>query len=229
VAITYVINSVTLGNGSGDPITSGSLTLAVDDIITAACVTEDNAGSGTLSIANSGSALSWNQIVITNTNSNAKVATWWAKSPDTTSRTVTVTPSAPNQIAKKLDCIVHTGAHTTNPVPVGNVFSGTGATDVSQSITPTASGSALWMFAGDWNATNTFAAIADCTLFGPHHSGGHYTGTAVRPSTQPRTDAAAFTIGETDTAGKIAWVAFEVQAAAVADAPEMGRRIYILP
>jgi len=85
------------------------------------------------------------------------------------------------------------------------------------------------MFAGDWNATNTFAAIADCTLFGPHHSGGHYTGTAVRPSTQPRTDAAAFTIGETDTAGKIAWVAFEVQAAAVADAPEMGRRIYILP
>lgn len=40
------------------------------------------------------------------------------------------------------------------------------------------------------------------------------TNCIIRPTTQPRTDANAFTLGETDTSGDIAYVIWEVQAAA---------------
>ena len=214
MAITYTSDNVDRAHGSGFfDITSGSLSIAVDDIILALWAVEDNTNVGVVSISNSGTALTWNLIAQTNTGSNCKVSAWWAISAHNENRTVTVNHTLDNTKATKLCCHVLTGAHLTNPVPPGNVFSGTGATDVSQSITPTASGSALWMAAADWAATNTFAAIANCTLDSTTHAGGFYTATVIRPTTQPRTDANAFTIGETDTAGTIAWIAFEVQAA----------------
>ena len=218
MAITYVVNSVTVGTGSSNSITSGSLSLAVDDIIVASYANEDwGASSGSATIANSGSALSWTVIKASEVSGNCSVKAWWAKSPDTTARTVTC--SVINSIASKLDCVVHTGAHTTNPCPSGNAFSGSGGTDISQSITPTASGSALWFAGGDWGATNSFTPIANCTQQSTHHVASGYTGTFIRPTTQPRTDANAFTIGETDTAGTIAWIAFEVQAAGDGSTP----------
>lgn len=227
MAITWTRYSATVTSSEVQATTSPSLTLATGDIIAVAYGHSDNGLAGALSIANSGSALSWNLSAQTNTGSNTKVSVWWALCPDNTARTVTVTSTAGQ--TKRLHCIVHTGAHQTDPLPSGKVYSGTGATDVSQLITPTATGSALWMLAGDWAATNTFAAGANCTLEDSFHDAGQMSLALVRPTTQPRTDAAAFTISETDTAGTIAWIAFEVQAAAVADAPKMGRRIYILP
>jgi hypothetical protein len=69
------------------------------------------------------------------------------------------------------------------------------------------------MVCGDFAATNTFAAAANCTLAtAAFHEAGRFTAVPVRPTTQPRTTAAAFTLGETDTAGTITFVAWEVQA-----------------
>lgn len=214
--ITYTINSATTDNSGGSTaVTSGSLTLAVNDVVVAVWIADDNDVPGTPTISNSGTALTWTQIAMTNTTNNCKVAAWWALVPDSASRTVTVTNGGGSTTTtRRLHSIVHTGAHTTNPVPTGKVFSGAGATDVSQSITPTASGSALWMAAGDWNATNSFAAAASCTLADNFNDAGQMTAALIRPTTQPRTDGAAFTLGETDTSGLITWVAFEVQAAA---------------
>lgn len=214
MAITYAIWSATTDNSAASFVTtSPSLTLATNDIVVAIYGISDSNNAGTPTITNSGSALTWNLIANIGATGNCKVEAWWAKLADNTARTVTVTHTVDTNQTKRLHCIVHTGAHQTDPVPTGKVYSATGATDASQSITPTASGSALWMMAGDWVPTNSFAAIANCTLEDTLHDAGMYTVTLVRPTTQPRTDANAFSIGETDTAGTIAWLAFEVQAA----------------
>jgi hypothetical protein len=215
MAITYTVYSATRDNSAGlFTVVSPSLTLAANDVIVVIFIADDNDAPANITISNSGSALTWNSIASTNTTGNCKVVAWWALSPDSTARTVTVTHDNTTSTTRRLHCIVHTGAHTTNPVPAGKVSSGVGGADVSQAITPTASGSALWMGAGDWNATNSFAAASNCTLADNFHDAGQFTAALIRPTTQPRTDANAFTIGETDTNGKIAWLAFEVQAAA---------------
>ncbi|MGA2404730.1 MAG: hypothetical protein ABSG91_24010 [Syntrophobacteraceae bacterium] len=215
MAITYTSNNVNSGTSAVVSIQSGTLTISTNDIIVAMAVTEDNAYTGTFSIANSGTAMSWTPIAITNTTGNCKVGTWWAKSAGNENRTVTVSWNG-SSVCAMLSCRVHTGADTTNPVPTGNVFSGVGATSKSQAIVPTASGSALWMAVGDWSATNTLAAAANCTQEAFYHDAGVYDGAIERPTTNPRTDGNSFTIGETDTGGTIAWVAFEVQALAAA-------------
>jgi hypothetical protein len=219
MALSFVRYSATVDNSVlVATIDSPTLTLAPNDVIVALIICDDNTGPGSLSIANSGSALSWTNIATTNTNNNCKVAGWWAVCSDSTSRTVTITQGAgTTNVTRQLHCLVHTGALTSDPVPAGNVFSGVGATDVSQSITPTSSGSMLWMTAGDWGQTNSYAAIANCTLEDTFDDTGRMTAVLVRPTTQPRADALAFTIGETDTSGTLAWLAFEVQKAP--DAP----------
>lgn len=215
MAITYSETWTTLGNGVSDSITSGSIDVSDSDgkrVVVAICIVADDLNTD-LTIANSGTALSWTQIQQTDTLSNCRLAAWWAFGDANGNRTITVSHTGGSSKAKSLATIVHTGAHQTTPQPVGNRFSGVGATDVSQAITPTATGSALWMAAGDWNQTNSYAGIANCTIDQTHNLAGEYTSALIRPTTQPRTDAAAFTIGETDTSGLIAWLAFEIQAA----------------
>jgi hypothetical protein len=191
--------------------TSGSTSTAVDDIVVVSYVSEDNAVSGSLSIANTGTALTWNLIAQTNTNNNCKASAWWAKVATAGNITVTVT-CAGNQ-RSNLCVDVYTGAHQTTPVPAGNVFSGNTATSPSQSITPTATGSMIRMLVGDWNANNTFAAIANCTIDNTFHSAGFMTAVFVSPTTQPL-GTGAFTIGVTDTGAQDVWIAYEIQAAA---------------
>jgi hypothetical protein len=214
VAITYTEDWKFAASGASlnSAVTSSALTITAGDVVVAMYVNEDNTHAGTLSISNSGTALSWTAIAITNTASNTKVGAWFAIAAETENRTVTVVGSGGNFGSASLASIVHTDAHQTNPVPSGNRFSGTGGTDVTQAISPTASGSAMWMIAGDWAATNSFAGAANCTLDQTRTDAGAYSSALLRPTTQPRSDGAAFTIGETDTAGTIAWVAFEVQA-----------------
>jgi len=194
-------------------ITSASRSTSVNDVVVVRYISEDNSRAGTLSIANTGAALTWNLIAQTNTANDCKASAWWAKVATAGNITVTVTSSGLTKSALGLD--VYTGAHATTPIPAGNVFSGVSGTDISQAITPTSTGSMMAMVAGDWNATNSFAAIANNTLEQTYHQAGIYTATFIRPTTQPL-GAGAFTIGETDTSGLIAWIAYEVQAAAEA-------------
>lgn len=195
---------------SGATVSTGTLTILNNDIIVVFYANEDNGTAGNLTIANSGTALSWNLIAQTSTSSNCKVSAWWAKSAGNENRTVTVTESISGG-SKAIWARVHTGAHQTDPCPAAKVFSGVNATDVSQSITPSATGSALWMICGDWGATDSFSAISNCTLENKVHGEGAYTATLIRPTTQPRSSGSAFTIGETDTSGQIAWIALEVR------------------
>ena len=215
MAITYTSNNVNSGMSPiNSPITSGTLALSTNDIVVVMFVSEDEYNTGNLSVTNSGTELSWNLIALTDNLDNCKVQAWWAKATTVRDITVTVSWDGNDTQTVLLSCRVHTGAHLTDPVPAGKVYSGASGTDISQSITPTASGSALWMACGDWSATNSFAAIANCTLEANYHLDTRYSGCIVRPTTQPRTNGSAFTLGETDTAGKIAWISFEVQAAA---------------
>lgn len=215
--MAIVITGLTTGDAdvtSSASVTTGVLTMLTNDIIIAVAVTEGPTANATIS--NSGTALSWNPITSVEAANNCWVYAWWAKSAGNENRTVTFGDNN-SAVYKMIRVRVCTGAHQTDPVPAGNVFSGSSGTDVSQAITPTASGSALWFICGDFAASNTFAAIANCSFDGTLvNYGGRYTSVLIAPTVNPRTDANAFTIGETDTGGTIAWVAFEVQAAAVA-------------
>lgn len=193
----------------GTSLTSGTISTAVNDVVIVSYSAEDNTAAGTLGISNTGTALSWTQIAVTNTANNCKVAAWLAKVA--TAGNITVTVTTTNSSFSAICTDVYTGAHLTTPVPAGNVFSGVSGTDISQSITPTATGSMLRMVAADWSTTNSFAAIANCTLDNIYNQVGGYTGTTIRPSTQPL-GTGAFSIGETDTAGTISWLAFEIKA-----------------
>lgn len=195
-------------------ITSGTVSTAVGDVVVVSFACEDNTAAGSLTIANTGTALTWTNIATTNTANNAKVAAW--RGTVATAGNITVTVTLNGGGARSSLCTdVYTGAHATTPVPAGNVFSGVSGTDISQSITPTSTGSMLRMVVGDWAATNTFAAIANVTLEQTFNQPGFYTSAFLKPTTQPL-GSGAFTIGETDTSGTIAWIAFEVQAAAAA-------------
>jgi hypothetical protein len=209
MALTYTVYWETLAPATSRTITSTSRSYTSGDLVLVLYVNEVYDGGAT--IANSGTAQTWTKHASTANNDDCEVVAWSCVMNTTQSMTISVTNPISNQSAA-IAVIPHSGQHAT-PVPSGNVFSGFGATDVSQSITPTSSGSALWMIAGDWATTNSFAAIANCTINDTHASAA-YTGVLIRPTTQPRTDANAFTIGETDTSGQISWIALEVQAAA---------------
>lgn len=214
MAITYTVDTID-SNANTATITSSTLTVLSTSVIVALYVHENNDDAGALTISNSGTALTWTNIATTNTTNNCKSAGWWAFGDSNGNRTVTVTKANVFTHRRRLNSIVHEGAHATTPVPVGKVLSGVGGTDISNSMTPTdANGSALWLNLGDWNATNSFAAATNCTLESTFHDAATYTTTLVRPTTQPRTDGSAFSLGETDTSGKMAWIAFEVVAAA---------------
>jgi hypothetical protein len=212
--LTYAVFEDTQTGALGGDITSTSRTYNTGELLTVLVSIANNADAGNLTIANSATAQSWNAIgAPTNTNSQCKVAAWQCVMSATQAMTITVAGDVPNAVDSVMYVIQHAGQHATTPVPAGNVFSGTGATDVTQSITPTAAGSCLWMIAGDWNQTNTFVAAANCTLDQTEDQAGQQTVALIRPTTQPRSGATSFTIGEADTGGTIAWMAFEVQAA----------------
>jgi len=215
--------------GTGGDITTTSRTYNSGELLTIAFGTSDNSDAGTLSIANSGTGQTWTALPVTNTSGNCKMAGWFCTMSVTQAMTVTISGSgagAGSSMASVIAVIQHTGQHATTPVPAGNRFSGAGATDVSQVITPTSAGSSLFMIAGDWSAGNTFAARANCTLDQTFHNASFMTATLIRPTTQPLPDTSAFTLGETDTSGTIAWIAYEVQAAAAAGRTTKNTRSY---
>lgn len=213
--LTYTINSpaiVALAT-----MTSGTLSATTGDLITIIGFFADNGNATAWTVSNTGTAITWTKQLETNTASNCKIVMWSGIAGATPPTTVSVQATAGAQTAwyKNLVTIVHTGQHATTPLPAGNLFLITSGTDISKAITPTASGSALWLAGGDWAAMNTFSAGTSCTLGATAvHQAGEYTGAVVRPTTQPRTDASAFTLSLLDTGGTVIGIAFEVQAAA---------------
>lgn len=207
----------------GAAVTSNALTCATGDYITLLISASPGGWITTWSITNTGDAISWNlrdhNVSAGTPNNDSEQWLYEGIAGATPPGTITATATAGGdmQVAKSIFTACHTDAHATTPMPAGNIFKGAteALTDVSQAITPTASGSCLWMVCADRNGTNSFAAGSNCTLEATGHEGPYTTTTVVRPTTQPRSDAAAFTLSETDS-GLIAFMAWEVQAAAAA-------------
>lgn len=217
MALTYTTDFKGQASGVGSTITSNTLSVTAGDFIDVVAVYADNPEATAWTVSNTGTAITWTKRQETNTANNVKLVHWTGVAGATPPTTVSVQTTAGSSVSgsKALFVVVHTGQHATDPLPAGNLFSGASGTDVSQAITPTSAGSCLWMVAGDWSATNSFAAAANCTLAATaYHESATQTVVPIRPTTQPRTDTTSFTIGETDTSGTIAWIAWEVQAAA---------------
>ena len=214
---SFAWDTATTANASGD-VTSTSRTYNSGEMVVANYCAADNANAGNLSIQNSGTAQTWVPIgAPTNAGSDVKVAAWYCIMSLTQAMTVTVLgDAAGNTIEGAICIVVHTGQHATTPVPAGNVFSNdtTPVGSTSQAITPTSSGSCLWMMSGDWAAGNTFAPVANCSTERTNQNAAQQTVTLIRPTTQPRPDANSFTIGYTVTGTATAFLAYEIQAAA---------------
>jgi len=215
--ITYATNFV---HANTQNISSSSLTVATNDVIAVLYCNEDANNAGTASVAKSAGTSTVSAFTnLANASAVGSCATLAWFCTVTAGGTLTVTVSKTGTAANRslLGTYIVTGADTSNPCPAGNRFSGIDTNgDTTQSITPTASGSMLLMITGDWNATNTYAAAADCTLDDTYHVTNFFTACIIRPTTQPRTDSNAFTIGESDTGATNAWAAFEVKASASA-------------
>lgn len=197
-------------------IVSTSRSYTSGDLVLVLFAASDN-GAGTCTIANSGTAQTWNPHGQTNTSSNLKMAAWSCVMSTTQSMTITVT--IPVSAQRCCICVIpHNGQHATTPVPAGNSFAVADDQDgtVTQSITPTSIGSCLWMIGGDWDTTgDVIAPVANCTEEASTFVTGQYNAGVYRPTTQPRTDTSAFTLGFTiPSTHHGAYVALEVQAAA---------------
>lgn len=200
----------------GDVTITENVNIVPGDVILLMWSSAGYGSSDVLTVSNTGTALTWVPIRSEIHIDNCHAAAWYAISTVTQSMNVTVESNQTDSTHGVLACIVHKGAHQTNPVPSNKVYSGYNTTDVSQSITPTTSiGSCLWMLCADFNETNSFVARANCTIDNFEDFGGWANMALIRPTVQPQTGGAAFTIGETDSSGKITWIALEVQAAEV--------------
>lgn len=216
MALTYTIYYTNAPAGTGTAVSSTGIAVNAGDFMNVGVSYGDNGASTAWTVSNDGSAITWTKQAETNVASNNKVVLFTGIAGATPPTSITVTTTAGNDVngTKYMVTAAHTGAHPSNPLPAGNIVTGTGARNVSQSITPTASGSVLLGLFGDWAFTNSYAAIANNTLVGTYHEAAQQTATVIQPTVQPLPNASAFTLGETaGPAAKIAYVIWEVQAA----------------
>ncbi|WP_157266612.1 hypothetical protein [Azohydromonas aeria] len=205
-------------NAFGGAITTAAMATLADDIVVVAVVFTDANPAGNLTITNSGTAMTWTLIADVAVNGFNRVAAWWARSAGAESRTATVNWDSGQNLNWGLFTALHAGGHASAPVPLDKVYSGSGSTGVSQAITPTSAGSALWLLAADaatsaGTVPSTFAAGTNCAIERAVAT-DQWDAVLVRPAVQPRPDTSAFTLSETHAGNAVAWLAFEVQSAA---------------
>ena len=209
-------DSSTGGVQAASPIQSASITVAINDILICMAEVEDYGAAPVGPPTNTSTSLTWNQVFLSNQSNQCALGIWWAKSTANMTTVVSCTWTSGSRSAI-MTVAVHTGAHVTNPCPAGNVFFGYKNVSAYQSITPSNTGSALWMLCGDWAASNEYTAGTNCSLENTVNAATFFTGTIGKPTTQPRTDNATFTISvlgnTTPTQTNMAWCAFEVQVA----------------
>lgn len=216
MALSFSSDFKSQATGVSNSITSNALSVAAGDLLTVTAIAADSTQISAFTIVNNNTAISWTSVGSIAASSECGIFTFKGFATGTPPTTVTVTASAGTTLigSKAINSIVHTGAHATTPVPAGNVFTASSQTSVTRAITPSSSGSCLWLVAADWGATNSYAAGANCTAQHNVNQSGEQTSLVLRPTTQPRLDALAFSLAETHTGSQVSYVAFEVQAAA---------------
>jgi hypothetical protein len=210
-----VVNYFVRQNNGVSASISANIAAKTGNLIIIQAAYADNSESTAWTITNTGSAITWTKKIETNTTSNCKVVVWTGVAGAVPPQSITVTSTAGTGLngAKVLNIDVAQNAGT----DIVNIFSGTLATDVSQAVTPTTSNSAVRLFAADWAATNSFTAGNANTLLTNNVTiAGELSAAALRTIPDPLTSNSAVTIAELDTAGTIAWAAFEIPLATVA-------------
>jgi hypothetical protein len=222
MALTYNAAALKIqAFGVGAAITSNTLSCSTGDYITVEVYVADSINVTALTISNNGSAITWTlRASVGTAASDCPIWLYDGIAGATPPTTVTATATAGNNLTtnKGISVRAHQGAHATTPMPAGNIFTAENQSSISRSITPTASGSCLWMACGDWDAGNTFVEGANTSFEGAAvHEAGQATYALFRPTTQPRGDASAFTLAETHTGSAVTYIAYEVQAAAASN------------
>jgi hypothetical protein len=156
--------------------------------------------------------LTWNSLG-TKTGTNEQVVAWYAIPSGAGSTTITVSNSALAILGFRV--CTFTGAGT--PLLVGSGTTGaiTSATTISQVVSPTTSGSALFLFVSTSGGTvNTIPATANagCTVDSNSFNNSFNAVWGIRPTTNPLTSNSSFTLSATTdgTSQDDAWLAVEV-------------------
>lgn len=216
MAITYLEDWVTQGLGVSATISASNSGWKTGDFITVAVIFASDVAVTAQTISNDGDPISWVAIEEASASLNTRIVLFAGRVTHPTPPTqisITATAGSLLNCRKALFVAAHRGdAGKSVSDMMQNVWLGTGGADVTQSIPATAHGSCFWFICGDATATNTFVAAADCTLLHTFDNAS-FTGALVAPSQQPLQSGMPFTIGESDTGARVAWIAWEVSAA----------------
>ena len=216
MAMTYQEDWQTQELGVSATISISSAGWKTGDFITLAVVFASETAVSAESVSNDGSAIAWQIIEQAADVLNARIVLYaGAVTGPTPPGTISVTATAGSVLTcrKALFIAAHRGAASNKPGDMmTNVWIGTGGADVTQSIPASGHGSCYWFVCADANATNTFAAAAGCELLHVYDNAS-FTGAAIAPQQQPLQSGIPFTIGESDTGARVAWMGWEVRAA----------------
>lgn len=216
----------TVTHGSVVNTASADTTLAV--AITTTClvlvfIAFDNNSSSSVDaatpISNSGAAMTWTTLgntAPTADSDKCKVTAYAAYGNQNATVTFTHTKVGSSAIKRKMSVVVIEGAHATlaTAIPTGNrKVQTSNVVNVSQSITPTGVGSAIFGVAADWNAANAYSALSGNTITVAHDAAAA-TWAYIVPTTNPLSSASAFTWGANCTGGANTWIAVEIVPAA---------------
>lgn len=216
------------GGNASESVTSNSFSPPANAVIVVVCLSNMTAGSSTLtgSITDSlASHLNWTEVTVSVDFSRRSgiTAIWWApvtSAPGAMTVSVTLTASGSAIYEMGVVPLVWTGADMTNPI--GATTGGDGSTssaNLSVSITPTQTGSALLMGANDSTTAASVSAGSGCYAPWGFNSGGgdgsvvwFGTGTS-QPTLTSNLSAQTLTATTGVSTSVWDWFAFEVLAA----------------
>ncbi len=214
--ITSAVTHGSLANAASASTTVAASTTTTS-LVLVLIVFENGATAGTdgaTPLTNSGTGMTWTTLATTPGPdiNKCRTALYGAYGNQNASVTYTHTKANATAIYRKMSVVVIEGAHTTfaNALPSGNRIATNAATaNVSQSITPAGSGSAIFGVAGDWNAADAYAALTNNTVT-KSHNGAAMTCAYIVPTTNPLSSSSAFTWGANCTGGANNWAVCEV-------------------
>lgn len=210
--ITYTSGAAGNPFQQPSPVATDALSLTAGQVVTVGVVISDVGPAGILSISDNVGDMTWTLVQDASAASACRVAVWIGVVPTTATRTVSVAWDSGGNLTRSIYWQIHTGANT--GAPLGSNSKGTAASSVTYPVTPASNGSALWMLAADANGVSaqTMTAGANCTI-DQQQTPDVFAAALIRPTTQPRTSAATFSLAETHTGSGVSWVGWEVKEA----------------
>jgi hypothetical protein len=214
--MTYTTHDYDGSGVNASSIASGSLTVTAGQPVVVIW-TANNTYTDTTTISDT-AGLTWTLLgkivpgVGCGWNCGNDIYVWYAIPASTVATTITVSIGSDSQ-PQMMRVITHqSGAGT--PTNFHSGYPGNVVGTVSQAIAPTSSGSSLWMVANDWQGVSPYPYTAgtSCTLEAQVTSSGNWNSGIIRPTTNPRTSGASFTLSfvSSTSSADTSWVAFEV-------------------